>query len=73
MAGSGSQGKWEASCVTEDDIQELKRTGYLSVDVAHRAPEEGQVIPMPRSGERVVFIPHYIQGLGFPRQPFVRV
>jgi hypothetical protein len=72
MAGSGAKGKWEASTVTNDDIEDLKRAGYLSTDVAHRAPEEGQVVPTPRSGERVVFIPHFIRGLGFPLHPFVR-
>jgi hypothetical protein len=72
MAGSGAKGKWEASTVTNDDIKDLKRAGYLSANVAHRAPEEGQVVPTPRSGERVVFIPHFIRGLGFPLHPFVR-
>ena len=69
MAGLGSQGKWEASCITEDDIQELKHTSYLSVVVIHRAPEEGQVVPTPWPGEQVVFIPHFIRGLGFPLHP----
>jgi hypothetical protein len=72
MASSGSKGKWEASIITESAIQELKDTGYLSTDVAHRAPEEGQVIPMPKPGERVVFLPQFIQGPGFPLHPFVR-
>jgi hypothetical protein len=60
MAGSGSKGKWEASIVTESAILELKSAGYLPADVAHRAPEAGQVIPMPQQGERVVFVPYFI-------------
>ena len=51
MASSGSKGKWEASIITESAIQELKGAGYLPADVAHRALEEGQVIPMPKPGK----------------------
>lgn len=72
MDESGANGKWEASIVTNKDIEELKRAGYLSADVAHRAPEKSQVVPTPKSGERVVFLPHFIRGLGFPLHPFVR-
>ena len=72
MAGSGSKGKWEASSVTEKDIKELREAGYLSADVAHRIPAKKQVIPTPEPGERVVFIPHFLRGLGFPLHPFVR-
>jgi hypothetical protein len=60
MAGSGSKGKWEASVITESSILELKSAGYLPADIAHRAPEAGQVIPTPRQGKRVVFLPHFI-------------
>jgi hypothetical protein len=72
MAGSGSKGKWEASILTESAIQELKEVGYLPADVTDCALEEGQVIPTPKPGERVVFLPHFIRGLGFPLHPFVR-
>ena len=72
MAGSGSMGKWEASSVTDNDIRELKRAGYLSANIAHRAPEVNQVVPTLKQGKRVVFVPHFIRGLGFPLHPFVR-
>ncbi|XP_073353933.1 uncharacterized protein [Aegilops tauschii subsp. strangulata] len=72
MARSGAKGKWESSCVTNKDVEDLKLAGYLSPDIAHRAPEEGQLVPTPCAGERVVFIPHFIRGLGFPLHPFVR-
>jgi hypothetical protein len=72
MAGSGSKGKWEASSVTNRDIEDLKRAGYLSANTIHRPPEKDQIIPTPRPGERVVFVPHFVQGLGFPLHPFVR-
>ena len=38
----------------------------------HRLPAKGQVIPTPKSGERVVFISHFLRGLGFALHPFVR-
>jgi hypothetical protein len=65
-------GKWEASTVTDQDIRELKLAGYLPANVFHRAPEKNQVIPTPKAGERVVFVPHFIRGLSFPLHPFVR-
>ena len=72
MAGSGSNGKWEASSVTDGDILKLKEASYLPPNVTHRAPEEGQIIPTPEPGERVVFLPHFLRGLGFPLHPFMR-
>ena len=72
MSGSGSQGKWVASSVTEKDIKELREVGYLSADSAHRIPAKKKVIPTLEPGERVVFIPHFLRGLGFPLHPFVR-
>ena len=47
MVKSGLKGKWEASSVTNDDIEDLKCAGYLPTNVIHRAPEEVQVIPTP--------------------------
>ena len=61
-----------ASTVTEGHIKKLRKAGYLSNDIAHRLPDEGQLIPTPRPHERVVFLPHFLHGLGFPLHPFVR-
>ena len=61
-----------ASSVTEGHIEKLRSAGYLSSDTAHRLPDEGQLIPTPRPHERVVFLPHFLRGLGFPLHPFVR-
>ena len=55
-----------------DDIENLKRAGYLLANVTHRAPEEGQVVPTPWLGERVLFVPHFIRRLTFPPHPFIR-
>ena len=69
---SGAGGKWMVSSVTEGDIKKLRRVGYLPVDIAHRLPDEGQLIPTPESHERVVFLTHFLRGLGLPLHPFVR-
>ena len=49
------------SSVTEEHIGRLRGTGYLSDDIAHRLPDEGQLIPTPRPHERVVFLPHFLR------------
>ena len=54
------------------DITKLREAGYLPDDIAHRLPDEGQLIPTPRPHERVVFVPHLLRGLGFPLHPFFR-
>ena len=60
------------SSITEGDIKKLRRAGYLHDDIAHRLQDEGQLIPTPESHERVVFLTHFLRGLGFPLHPFVR-
>ena len=60
------------SSVTEEDIAELRAAGYLAKEIVHRLPAEGQIVPTPEPIERVVFIPHFFCGLGFPVHPFVR-
>ena len=72
MSGSRAQGKWMASSVKEKDITELREAGYLAKEIAHRLPPKGQVVPTPKPNERVVFLPHFVRGLGFPLHPFVR-
>ena len=61
-----------ASSVTEEDITKLRAAGYLAANIAHRLPAEGQITPTPKSRERVVFLSHFVRGLGFPLHPFVR-
>ena len=60
------------SSFTEGHIKKLRRAGYLPDDIAHRLPNEGQLIPTPRPHERVVFLTHFLCGLGFPLHPFIR-
>ena len=66
---SGAGGKWMASSVTEGHIQKLRSAGYLSSDIVHRLPNKGQLSPTPRPHERVVFLPHFLRGLGFCHIP----
>ena len=61
-----------ASFETEEDISKLREARYLTAEILHRLPAQGQVIPTPRSNERVVFISHFLRGLGFALHPFVR-
>ena len=47
-------------------IANLRAAGYLAADIAHRLPDDGQVIPTWEPHERVVFLAHFVRGLGFP-------
>ena len=60
------------SSITEEHIERLRGAGYLSGDIVHWLPDEGQLIPTPGPHERVVFLPHFLHGLGFPLHPFDR-
>ena len=72
MSGSGGQGKWMASSVKEKDITGLRAAGYLAKEITHRLLAKGQIVPTPKPHERVVFLAHFMRGLGFPLHPFVR-
>ena len=61
-----------ASSVMEGHIKKLRKAGYLSNDITHWLLDEGQLIPTPRPHEGVVFLTHFLRGLGFPIDPFVR-
>ena len=61
-----------ASSIQEEDIARLREVGYLTADIQHRLPAPGQVIPTPESSESVVFASHFLPGLGFTLDPFVR-
>ena len=59
------------SSVTEEQVKKLRKVGYLSSDITHRLPNKGQLLPTPRPHQRVVFLTHFLHGLGFPPHPFV--
>ena len=60
------------SSIKKEDIKKLREAGYLSKDIACRLTAEVQIIPTPKPQERVVFLSHFVRGLGFPLHPFVR-
>ena len=60
MSGSNLQGWWMASFVTEEDIKKLREARYLTAEILHRLPAQGQVIPTPEPNESVVFISHFL-------------
>ena len=60
-----------ASSVTEEDIAKVRVARYLTPEILHQLPAQGQVVPTPKSGERVVFVSHFLNGLGFALNPFV--
>lgn len=55
MSGSNLQGRWMASSVIEEYIAKLREARYLTADIKHRLPAQGQVISTPESNESVVF------------------
>ena len=61
-----------ASSVEKKDIKEPWEAGYLAKEIVHRLPAKGQIIPTLEPHERVVFLAHFVRGLGFPLHPFVR-
>ena len=68
MSGSNLQGRWMA----EEDIAKLREVRYLTANIKHRLPAPGQVSPTPEPNESVVFVSHFLRGLGFTLDPFVR-
>ena len=72
MSGSDLQGRWMPSSVTEEYVLKLREAKFLTTEIPHRLPAQGQAIPNPQPRESVVFMSHFLRGLGFPMDPFVR-
>ena len=72
MSGSNLQGWWMPSSVTEEDLLKLRDARYLTGEISHTLPAQGQVIPTPKPGKSIVFVYHFLRGLSFPTNPFVR-
>ena len=72
MSGSDLRGRGMPSSVTEEDVLKVRDARYLTGEISHRLPAQGQVIPTPEPGESVVFMSHFRRGLGFPMDPYVR-
>ena len=61
-----------ASSVTEEDIKKLREARYLTAEIPHMLPAQAQVIPTSEPNESVIFVSHFLRGLGFSLDPFVR-
>ena len=60
------------SSVMEEDVLNLREAKFLTAEISHRPPARGQVVPTPEPTESVVFISHFLRGLGLTLDPFVR-
>ena len=56
----------------EEDIKKLREARYLTAEILHWLPPRGQVVPTPEPNENVVFVSHFLRGLGLALDPFVR-
>src|SRR3954468_11405144 len=61
---------WEGSTVTENDITWLRKTRRVPDEVSCRIPPRSEVVLNPETGERVVFISHFLCGFGLPASYF---
>ena len=52
--------------------QEVEGGQIPNAEVSHRLPARGQVVPTPEPNENVVFVSHFLRGLGLTLDPFVR-
>ena len=71
MSESSLQGRWVPSSFTEEDIKKLREARYLTAEISQRLPARGQAIPTPEPNESVVFISHFLRGLGLTLDPFL--
>ena len=55
-----------------EGYQETSGGRYLAKKIGHCLPTAGQIVPTQEPHERVVFLPHFVRGLGFLLHPFVR-
>ena len=72
MSGSDLQGRWMPSSVTEEDIKKLREARYLTAEVSHWLPAQGQIIPTPEPNKNVMLVSHFLRGLGLALDPFLR-
>jgi hypothetical protein len=66
-----ARGAWEGSDVTTADIEWLRISRRIPLEVECRLPA-GELAPIVRPGEYVVFIAHFERGFGLPVSNFVR-
>ena len=68
---TSSRGTWEGSYISEREIQWLRQTRRIPEGVEYRLPT-GEIAPASLLGEMVVFLEHFVRGLGLPASNFFR-
>ena len=58
------------SFVKKENITKLREAEYLAANITHQLPDAGHIVSTPEPHERVVFLTHFVRGLGFPLHPF---
>jgi hypothetical protein len=66
-----SRGAWEGSDVTAADIEWLRLSRRIPLDVECRLPA-GELAPVTKPGEFVVFVAHFERGFGLSASSFTR-
>ena len=52
--------------------QKVEGARYLTTEIPHQLPAQGQAVPSPEPNEIVVFVSHFLRGLGLALDPFVK-
>jgi hypothetical protein len=71
MVVDQSRGAWEGSDVTSADIEWLRLSRRIPLEVECRLPGS-ELAPDVRTGEYVVFVAHFERGFGLPASDFTR-
>ena len=67
-------GDWDGSNVHADHIDFLRKTRRLPGEdhVRIRLAPKREISPVPEEGKRVIFLSHFLRGLGLPASAFFR-
>ena len=71
MEAGTERAEWEGSDVSSDEIDWLRRTRRIPVEVECRRPGD-ELVPDARDGEYVVFASHFERGFGLPTSGFMQ-
>src|SRR3954468_1106793 len=66
---AGERGGWEGSEVSTEEVEWLRSTRRIPLQVDCRLPA-GEISPKPQAGERVVFLSHFERGFALPVSTF---
>src|SRR3954470_5082682 len=66
---AGERGGWEGSEVSTEEVEWLRSTRRIPLQVGCRLPT-GEISPKPQANERVVFLSHFERGFALPVSTF---